>query len=44
MYDSLRENGYSELRTVRVPVVEERAPPETCFDILVDSLKEVGVL
>ena len=24
---------------VLVPVVEERAPEESCFDILVDSLK-----
>jgi len=39
VYDNLRENGFETLSTVRVPVVEERAPPESCFDILVDSLK-----
>jgi len=39
VYDSLRENGFEHLETVRVPVVEERAPAEKCFDILVDSLK-----
>lgn len=40
VYGSLRENGFSGLKSVRVPVVEERAPPEHCFDILVESLKE----
>ena len=40
MYDSLHENGFETLATVRVPVVEERAPDEKCFDILVDSLKQ----
>ena len=42
VYDSLRENGFSNLQGVRVPVVEERAPDEKCFDILIDSLKQVG--
>ena len=42
MYASLRENGFEHLSTVRVPVVEERAPDEKCFDILVDSLKQVN--
>ena len=27
---------------VRVPVVEETCPTEVCFDILVDSLKQVN--
>jgi len=40
VYASLRENGFEHLSTVRVPVVEERAPDEKCFDILVDSLKQ----
>jgi len=40
VYSSLKENGFPALRPVRVPVVEERAPAEHCFDILVDSLKE----
>ena len=29
---------------VRVPVVEETCPTEVCFDILVDSLKQVNSL
>jgi len=33
------EEDKGELSYVLVPVVEERAPDESCFDILVDSLK-----
>jgi len=40
VYCGLLENGFQHLSTVRVPVVEERAPDEKCFDILVDSLKQ----
>lgn len=42
VYDGLtgEESGFGPLITFRVPVVEERAPPEQCFDILVESLKE----
>ena len=29
------------VQVVRVPVVEETCPREVCFDILVDSLKQV---
>lgn len=34
-----KEQSENELQYVRVPVVEERAPDEECFDILVESLK-----
>ena len=33
-------NNMVVVQVVRVPVVEERAPMEKCFDILVDSLKQ----
>ena len=35
----LVEKKHSQLQLVRVPVVEETAPREDCFDQLVDSLK-----
>ena len=37
--EGAKDNGYSDLEFVRVPVVEESAPQEACFDILVKVLK-----
>merc|ERR1711976_418652 len=39
IFPSLNENGFPNVVCQRVPVVEERAPREECFDMIVDSLK-----
>ena len=39
VYSKLKEN-VKNLEMIRVPVVEDNAPKEACFDILVDSLKQ----
>lgn len=36
---TLKEGDYPHLDCIRVPVVEERAPQEECFDIMVNTLK-----
>jgi len=40
VYNGLKQKGFKNLDLIRVPVVEESAPKEVCFDILVDSLKQ----
>ena len=35
----LKRKGAKNLDLIRVPAIEEKAPREDCFDILVDSLK-----
>jgi len=39
-FEDLKQKGFKHIDLTRVPVVEERAPQEVCFDILVDSLKQ----
>merc|ERR1719397_1972529 len=39
LFDNCRQNGFPLLETQRIPVRQERAPAERCFDILVESLK-----
>jgi hypothetical protein len=39
VFETTKENGFADLEYVRVPVVEESAPQEICFDILVNKLK-----
>jgi hypothetical protein len=39
VFNGLKEKGLKTLDLIRVPVVEESAPREACFDILVDTLK-----
>jgi len=39
LFENCRQNGFPLLETQRIPVRQERAPAERCFDILVDSLK-----
>ena len=40
VFTGLKQKGLKNLELIRVPVVEESAPREACFDILVDSLKQ----
>ena len=40
VYNGLKQNGINNIEMIRVPVVEESAPKEVCFDILVNSLKQ----
>ena len=40
VFTGLKQKGLKNLDMIRVPVVEESAPREACFDILVDSLKQ----
>ena len=40
VYNNAKQNGWKNIDLIRVPVVEESAPREVCFDILVDSLKQ----
>lgn len=40
VFTGLKQKGLKNLDLIRVPVVEESAPREACFDILVDSLKQ----
>merc|ERR1712242_568465 len=37
--NSLKENGFENLNTFRIPVTEERSPGEDCFDMMVEGLK-----
>ena len=39
VYEGIKENGFPNFDYIRVPVVEESAPQEVCFDILVNTLK-----
>merc|ERR1711976_543638 len=39
IFNSLRENGFDNLVTNRIPVTEERSPGEDCFDMMVETLK-----
>ena len=39
VFEATKENGFADFEYVRVPVVEESAPQEICFDILVNKLK-----
>jgi len=39
VYTKVKEN-VQHLEMIRVPVVEDNAPKEACFDVLVDSLKQ----
>ena len=34
VFEATKEKGFADLEYVRVPVVEESAPQEICFDIL----------
>jgi len=36
----LQENGFGNMDTLRIPIVEEKAPCEDCFDRVIQSLKE----
>ena len=40
VFTGLKQKGLKNLDMIRVPVVEESAPREACFNILVDSLKQ----
>jgi len=35
----IEENGFSKMEYVRIPIVEEKAPCESCFDLIVSMLK-----
>eukprot|EP00092_Neocalanus_flemingeri_P002085 GFUD01002224.1.p1 GENE.GFUD01002224.1~~GFUD01002224.1.p1 ORF type:complete len:538 (+),score=154.55 GFUD01002224.1:88-1701(+) len=39
VYKAIKENGFPNFDYIRVPVVEESAPLNVCFDILVNTLK-----
>merc|ERR1711988_1389330 len=39
IFNSLRENGFENLVTHRIPVTEERSAGESCFDMMVEGLK-----
>jgi len=41
VYQVMRESGFEGLDTKRIPVCEDRAPPEFCFDMMTDILKSV---
>ena len=39
VFEAAKSNGFPDIEYVRVPVIEESAPNEICFDILVNALK-----
>eukprot|EP00090_Calanus_glacialis_P007964 TRINITY_DN16343_c0_g1_i1.p1 TRINITY_DN16343_c0_g1~~TRINITY_DN16343_c0_g1_i1.p1 ORF type:complete len:528 (-),score=123.39 TRINITY_DN16343_c0_g1_i1:295-1878(-) len=39
IYDTMRESGFAGLTVNRIPITEERAPAEYCFDMMLDILK-----
>ena len=39
IYANLRENGFPNLATFRIPITEERSAGESCFDMMVEALK-----
>jgi len=39
IYESMRETGFEGLTVHRIPVTEERAPAEYCFDYMLEILK-----
>jgi len=39
IYANLRENGFPNLETFRIPVTEERSAGEACFDMMIEALK-----
>jgi len=39
IYNSLKENGFDNLLTFRIPVTEENSAGEDCFDMMVEGLK-----
>jgi len=41
LYQQMRESGFEGLESKRIPVMEDRAPPEFCFDMMTDILKNV---
>jgi len=40
VYDNVRQSGFEGLTVHRIPVTEERAPAEYCFDMILDILKD----
>ena len=38
VYQVMRESGFEGLDTKRIPVCEDRAPPEFCFDMMTGNL------
>ena len=34
IYQQMRESGFEGLESKRIPVCEDRAPPEFCFDMM----------
>jgi len=40
IYATMRESGFEDLTVHRIPVTEERAPAEYCFDIMTGILKD----
>merc|ERR1712025_164238 len=43
IFDSTKEDRFPETEYVRVPVVEERAPQDICYDIIVKALRDEPV-
>ena len=39
IYDTIRESGFAGLTVNRIPITEEHAPAEYCFDMMLDILK-----
>jgi hypothetical protein len=39
IHANLRENGFPNLETFRIPVTEERSAGEACFDLMIEALK-----
>merc|ERR1711937_903342 len=39
IYNSLKENGFDNLLTFRIPVTEENSAGEDCFDMMAEGLK-----
>ena len=41
VFQQMRESGFEGVECKRVPVCEDRAPPEFCFDMMTEILKTV---
>ena len=43
VYQAMREAGHQGLEARRLPVCEDRAPPEFCFDMMTGQWEGVSV-
>ena len=43
LYQQMRESGFEGLESKRIPVMEDRAPPEFCFDMMTGKIEKKNI-